>query len=118
MIRNPGKKKLTGTDVRETPRALFDQLNQEFGFTLDAAASHGNALCPHYYTETGLFGPETHPGQRFQTLACGVDGLTGSWTSERVWCNPPFTMLQEFTDKAWEEQGGTDLIVMLVPANR
>jgi PAS domain-containing protein len=77
MIRNPGKKKLKGTDVRETPRPLYAELNAEFRFTLDAAA-----------------------------------------TGERVWCNPPFTELLAWTDKAWEEQTDAHVIVMLVPSNR
>lgn len=55
-----------------TPRDFFDMLNQEFHFTLDAAATDETALCPDYYT------PET-------------DGLANSWaTSGSVWCNPPY----------------------------
>lgn len=40
-----------GTDDWRTPFALFDVLDQEFGFVLDIAADHGNALCPNYFTE-------------------------------------------------------------------
>lgn len=97
-------------DVRETPRELFAKLNQEFRFTLDAAASHGNALCDRYFTPEGRFSK----GQ----WQSGHNGLTGSWAGERVWCNPPFSELLEWTDKAWNEQGDTPVIVMLVPANR
>lgn len=35
----------------ETPQDLFDSLNSEFHFTLDAAASDSNHKLPHYYTE-------------------------------------------------------------------
>lgn len=35
----------------ETPQDLFDSLNSEFHFTLDAAASDHNHKLPHYYTE-------------------------------------------------------------------
>ncbi len=35
----------------ETPQALFDELNAEFGFSLDAAASESNAKCPRFFTE-------------------------------------------------------------------
>ena len=40
----------------ETPQELFDLLNREFHFTLDAAATAANAKCPRYYTkaEDGL----------------------------------------------------------------
>ena len=43
-----------------TPRDFFDRLNEEFHFTLDAAATDKSAKCPAYYT------PET-------------DGLTSPW---------------------------------------
>lgn len=35
----------------ETPDDLFDQLNSEFHFTLDIAASETNHKCDKYYTE-------------------------------------------------------------------
>src|SRR5690606_5595624 len=35
----------------ETPASVFDPLNEEFGFTLDAAASDHNAKVPTYYTQ-------------------------------------------------------------------
>ena len=35
----------------ETPRALFEQLDAEFHFTLDAAASDENHKCGRYFTE-------------------------------------------------------------------
>jgi site-specific DNA-methyltransferase (adenine-specific) len=38
-------------DDYETPRALFDELNKEFGFTIDAAASASNAKLPRYWTK-------------------------------------------------------------------
>lgn len=43
-----------------TPQDLFDRLNEEFHFTLDAAATDKSAKCPAYYT------PET-------------DGLKSPW---------------------------------------
>ena len=38
-------------DDWETPQALFDELDREFHFTLDAAASPTNAKCVKYYTK-------------------------------------------------------------------
>lgn len=35
----------------ETPQKFFNALNEEFHFTLDAAASHENHKCENYYTE-------------------------------------------------------------------
>ena len=33
-----------------TPQDFFDRLNEEFHFTLDAAATDKSAKCPAYYT--------------------------------------------------------------------
>ena len=35
----------------ETPDSLFNELNNEFGFTLDAASSDENAKVKRHYTE-------------------------------------------------------------------
>ena len=38
------------SDEHPTPTAAFDALNNAFGpFTLDAAATSDNALCPNFY---------------------------------------------------------------------
>lgn len=44
------------TDDWATPIALFNELNEEFGFTLDPCASDKNHKCDKYYTceEDGL----------------------------------------------------------------
>jgi phage N-6-adenine-methyltransferase len=98
-------------DVRETPRAEFEEWNRRWAFELDACATSDNALCSVYYTLAGLFG-ET--GQ-----LSGEDGLKGPWLG-RVWCNPPFSELAKWVRKATAEKaaGNADLIVMLIPANR
>ncbi|STV06503.1 phage N-6-adenine-methyltransferase [Klebsiella pneumoniae subsp. ozaenae] len=38
-------------DYWQTPIEIFNALDREFGFWLDAAASESNALCAHYITE-------------------------------------------------------------------
>lgn len=87
-------------DDRRTPHDLFDALNAEHHFTLDAAASEQNALLPKYCTRA-------------------IDGLSYSWRGERVWCNPPFSRLEPWVTKAWREiRAGCPLVVMLLPANR
>jgi site-specific DNA-methyltransferase (adenine-specific) len=39
-----------------TPQDFFDELNNEFHFTLDPCSTHGNAKCANHYTaeEDGL----------------------------------------------------------------
>jgi len=46
-----GAAAMTSTkDDWETPQSLFDQLDEEFHFTLDAASNDQNAKCEHHYT--------------------------------------------------------------------
>lgn len=85
-----------------TPQAFFDDLNREFHFVLDAAATPENAKCTQYFT------PET-------------DGLSRSWdVGGSVFCNPPYgRQLGKWVEKAYREhrscqRGGT--IVLLIPA--
>lgn len=95
-------------DVRETPPELFEKLDREFRFTLDAAANHDNTLCLKYCTAEGTFAR----GQWQSDL----HGLQHDWAGERVWFNPPFTMIGEFVAHAWRSKA--ELAVGLVPATR
>ena len=93
------KRGATERDDLGTDPALFDTLNKRFGFTLDVAASHANAKCERYFTKDDC-------------------GLTSDWTGQRVWCNPPYSDIRSWVEKAWEQCHNTELIVMLLPANR
>jgi phage N-6-adenine-methyltransferase len=96
-------------DDRRTPRDLFDPLNEEFNFTLDAAASKENKLCSVYYDKR-------------------VSGLDNSWFTYNVWCNPPYSDIRSWVAKATSEIAkvnsvtgrayGPPVVVMLLPANR
>lgn len=89
---------LDKVDDRRTPRWLFDQLDNEFRFTLDAAASHENALCSSYFT-------------------VAEDGLKRQWKGS-VWCNPPFSDCGAWVRKANYEATYVESVVLLLPANR
>lgn len=82
-----------------TPNGLFDRLNQEFHFVLDAAATAQNAKCSLFFT------PET-------------DGLSQSWDcGGSVFCNPPYGRdIGKWVKKAYEESRGGGTIVLLIPA--
>ena len=82
-----------------TPQDFFDKLNDEFHFTLDAAASPDNAKCPVYFTEE-------------------QDGLAQSWEGHTVWCNPPYCRKTGlWVKKAYEEHQRTGCtVVMLLPS--
>lgn len=81
-----------------TPREFWEKLDAEFGFTLDAAASEENALCPAYYTAE-------------------TDGLSQDWSGHTVWCNPPYgRAIGNWIRKAHEESLKGTTVVMLIPA--
>jgi hypothetical protein len=73
-----------------TPRALFDTLHAEYGFTLDGASEAGNGLLP---------------------LASTADAPI-DWCGHRVFCNPPWSNIAPFIERA----ARADLAVLLVPA--
>jgi phage N-6-adenine-methyltransferase len=83
---------------RSLPPEEFAKLDVRFNFTIDVAASKENTKKSRYFTvdNNGLFQP---------------------WAGERVYCNPPYSQIQPWTDKAWTETSA-ELIVMLLPANR
>ena len=82
-----------------TPRRLFDLLDSEFHFDLDAAASADNTLCKNYFTAQD-------------------DALTRDWSGYRsVWCNPPYGReLHRWMAKAFIESRHGPTVVMLVMA--
>jgi len=82
----------------ETPQDLFEKLNEEFGFTLDAASTHENAKCKKHYTLED-------------------DGLIKNWGGETVFLNPPYGReLPKWVKKAYLESLKGATVVMLIPA--
>lgn len=67
---------------------IFTLLDEEFGFTMDAAASHANALLDTYCTEEGKFQKMEQPQLIKASVHGGLDHEL--WTDERVFCNPPY----------------------------
>lgn len=63
-----------------TPQEVFDQLDAEFHFTLDAAATDKSAKCPNYYTpETdGLKSPWSLAGGVLYSVTLHTGGRSGS----------------------------------------
>jgi phage N-6-adenine-methyltransferase len=88
-------------DDRRTRREFFDPLHAHRHFTVDAAASDGNALLPVYWTRE-------------------TDALVQSWGGHRVWCNPPYSGIEAWVAKAWREMlwQECESVTMLLPANR
>lgn len=82
----------------ETPQDLFDELNDEFHFTVDVCATKWNAKVSRYFTKE-------------------QDGLLQDWTGETVWCNPPYgRAVKTWIHKAYEHFMGGGTSVLLIPA--
>ena len=77
---------------------FYDELNEEFHFTLDAAATHKSAKCKKYFT------PQD-------------DGLKQNWNNNIVFCNPPYGKdICKWVRKAYEESKRGTTIVLLIPS--
>lgn len=88
-------------DDRGTPQDFWHELDEKYHFTIDVAAAPHNAKCQTYYNRQ-------------------ENGLLQPWHGS-VWCNPPYSGLDRWLEKAWFEWyriGGPESIVMLLPANR
>lgn len=83
-----------------TPPWLFDLADGLWGpFTLDAAASHDNALCAAYLTRAD-------------------DGLTADWgLHTRVWINPPYSNPFPWLERAAIEGEKGRIVCVLMPAD-
>ena len=80
-----------------TPQSFFDELNKEFGLTLDPCATPENAKCSKYFTRE-------------------QDGLKQNWEGHTVFCNPPYGReIKDWVKKCYEESANAK-VVMLVPA--
>jgi phage N-6-adenine-methyltransferase len=92
------------SDVQSTPQWLFDELNQRYHFTLDAAADAANHKCPRWYGPGGL----------------AEDALSVEWgAEERIWLNPPYSRgnQRRFVEKAIDHAMRGGLTIALLPAD-
>lgn len=95
---HPQQTTVDDVDDRGTPPDLFAWCVARWGaFTVDVAAAAHNRKVERFYSKDD-------------------NGLSKDWDGERVWCNPPFSDLGPWCEKAWESRA--DIVVMLLPANR
>jgi phage N-6-adenine-methyltransferase len=84
-----------------TPTDLFNLLDDEFRFNVDACAAEWNYKCEKYYTKED-------------------DSLTKNWpTGSVVWCNPPYgNFAGKFVEHAYKQHINQNCtVVCLVPTN-
>lgn len=90
----------SSTDEYGTPLDLFEHLDREFRFKLDAAASHSNTCLPNYITAE-------------------QNALTTSWYKRSgggvVWVNPPYSkpLIGYFVRKMVAESGGVVVVALI-----
>lgn len=81
-----------------TPKNLYNILNEEFKFDLDAATDSTNPLNTQYF-----FTPED-------------DALTSKWFGN-VFLNPPYGRhIYKWIEKAFNERNNCNVIVLLIPS--
>lgn len=83
-------------DNWRTPPQVFNNLNKEFGFVADMACTNENKLCEIGLTELD--------DSLIVDWAVFVDGEY-SWDGlNYVWCNPPYSNISPWIDKAVQAQ--------------
>ena len=88
----------SNSDEWATPQELYNELNAEFNFNLDACATDDNHKAPAYFTKA-------------------EDGLTKNWGGYRLFINPPYSNISAWVKKAYYESFKPNtLIVLLIPA--
>lgn len=94
----PGLSKQDYQTPPEYIKALEDRLQDELSF--DLAASASNTVAPRYYDEYD-------------------DSLIQSWNEWYGWlyCNPPYSAIGPWVQKAWFEAQLGAQVAMLVPAS-
>ena len=91
------------TDWR-TPAWLFNELNKEFRFDIDIAASAENAKCKHYYTL-----------QQNALIRDWWRDVARALEFNNAFLNPPFDKATEFLQKALEQRQFMRNIVSVLP---
>ena len=85
-------------DIWETPWYFFNLLDKEFDFTLDPCASRENTKCKKFYTKKD-------------------NGLIQDWGGETVFVNPPFSQIEEWVEKCYNEGlKKNTTVVMIIPS--
>jgi phage N-6-adenine-methyltransferase len=91
-------------DLWATPQYLFDWLDEEFKFDLDAAANEHNYKCDKFFTPN-----EDYPE--------GAFAFNWNEFGKSIWLNPPYSNPYPWVKKAYEESLRGCTVVCLLPAD-
>ena len=86
------------SDDWATPQPFFDELDREFGFGLDAAATSENTKCSKFLSDA----------LEFNWAECSF--------GQPIWLNCPYSRCREFIAKAAQEARSGATVVALVPS--
>lgn len=96
------------SDLWSTPPEVFQALDLEFDFGFDVCAERATAQCASYWTiEDDALSQDWHKSAR------------PSFGSAWLWCNPPYSKITPWVEKAIEAQStgrGTVMLVMCDPS--
>lgn len=96
------------SDTWATPPELFNALDKEFCFGFDVCAEYETAKCPDYWTiEDDALSKDWNK----EALA-KIPGCAG-FALGYIWCNPPYSNISPWVDKAIEAQAAGRGVVML-----
>jgi site-specific DNA-methyltransferase (adenine-specific) len=86
-------------DEWETPKYFYELLNEKFKFTLDPCTDKDNWLgVKKFFTEN-------------------QDGLKQNWKGEKVFVNPPFSNINSWVNKCYNEGiKENTIVVMIIPS--
>lgn len=91
-----GEKKISSSDNWRTPTYLYNQLDSEFNFGLDACADSKNHLCDRYYS-----------------LDNSALDLLNFWDVS-TFANIPYSIPRSFYEKAWWQSSRWQVPVVLL----
>jgi len=90
---------LVTRDLYQTPPLLYRGIDAEFNFLIDVAAASYNHLAPLYIDES-------------------MDALGDAmWPAAPCWCNPPYSNIMPWVEKAAQAAAHGATVAMLVPAD-
>lgn len=105
-------------DLWSTPPEVYRALNHEFRFGFDVCAQPETAKCSYYWTEKDDALKQDWSKAEGVTAFFNLHGLH-IHNSPYLWCNPPYSNITPWVEKAIEAQlagRGTVMLVMCDPS--